>query len=385
MRCVALSYAWIASHIQTEHWIHSAFELGLFCFCCRLHPHGLYIYLASQSDTFSTWSERTATKKMLLLSRPSSSSSIHDAHFLCLQHIVVVVATFAFDSIFYPSAFFRCSCCAGPKPHCVLFRLQIALVVCVSVCFLHEFHSTLAHCTLCVVSTCRKYTSSWLVFTAAAAAFSQYSLFFLPFENNSINIVLCVRWCLLFGSNNGNTSKSWHITDQKLCLKNYKNINEEWKRKRKHVEKKTFSPFRYFLCVCAILNFLPSSFRFAPTRSFVPNYSICSNNNNSNKITLKTFCSTNKKKSKDENHITKMRMASVWNQIGERMRKREKKSVQIHFNEKAANAKRMMSRTFQLNGKIECWWRTNFLLKKEWKKKTARDMEGKNVHTVNTD
>lgn len=134
MRCVALSYACIASHIQTEHWIHSVFELGLLCFCCRLHPHGLYIYLPSQSDTFSTWSERTATKKMLLLSRPSSSSSIHDAHFLCLQHIVVVVvvATFAFDSIFYPSDFFRCSCCAGPKPHCVLFRLQIApsLLVC---------------------------------------------------------------------------------------------------------------------------------------------------------------------------------------------------------------------------------------------------------------
>lgn len=250
MRCVALSYAWIASHIQTEHWIHSAFELGLFCFCCRLHPHGLYIYLASQSDTFSTWSERTATKKMLLLSRPSSSSSIHDAHFLCLQHIVVVVATFAFDSIFYPSAFFRCLCCAGPKPHCVLFRLQIALVVCVSVCFLHEFHSTLAHCTLCVVSTCRKYTSSWLVFTAAAAAFSQYSLFFLPFENNSINIVLCVFDGVYCSVRTTATHRKVDISPTRnFASKTIKISTKNEKGRENMSKKKLFPPFDTF-CVC---------------------------------------------------------------------------------------------------------------------------------------
>lgn len=134
MRCVALSYAWIASHIQTEHWIHSAFELGLFCFCCRLHPHGLYIYLASQSDTFSTWSERTATKKMLLLSRPSSSSSIHDAHFLCLQHIVVVVATFAFDSIFSAFLSFFMLCWTEAALRLVSFT-DCSRRVCVSVFF----------------------------------------------------------------------------------------------------------------------------------------------------------------------------------------------------------------------------------------------------------
>lgn len=77
-------------------------------------------------------------------------------------------------------------------------------------------------------------------------------------------------------------------------------------------------------------------------------------------------------------------MAAVWNQIRERMRKREKKirpdPLQWKGGKREANDVKNIS--------IE---RQNWMLMahelpaKERMKKTAREMEGKNVHTVNTD
>lgn len=339
----------------------------------------IYIFLAKVTHSPLEANERRQ-KKMLLLSRPSSSSSIHDAHFLCLQHIVVVVvvATFAFDSIFYPSDFFRCSCCAGPKPHCVLFRLQIApslLVcshfrrrVCVSVFFAwipYDFSPLYAlrgvHLSEIFFILARFY--------CRRCRLSQCSLFFLPFENNSINIVLCVFDGVYCSVRTTAIHRKVDISPTRNFASKTIKISTKNEKGRENMSKKTFSPFRYFLCVCVqsliffLLLFVLHSLDllFQTIRSAATTIT-------ATKLHWKLSVRRTKKKSKDENHITKMRMASVWNQIGERMRKREKKSVQIHFNEKAANAKRMMSRTFQLNGKIECWWRTNFLLKKEWKK-----------------
>lgn len=70
----------------------------------------------------------------------------------------------------------------------------------------YEFHFPLARRTLLGVHL------SEIVF------FHQWSLFFCR-QNNSINIVLCCSVCLLFISNNGNTSRSWHITDQNFTTK----------------------------------------------------------------------------------------------------------------------------------------------------------------------
>lgn len=145
-----------------------------------------------QSDTYS-WLRSERKKKNSIAIAVELKYSWRS--FLISSHFVFA---FAFDSIFYPSAFYFFSR-TGPKPHCVLFRLQIGLSLlvfyshcpssslCVCVCglFLHEFHFTLVHSVWCPLVG--NIPSSWLFFTAT---FSSLLFIVLPYSSCTSRITL---------------------------------------------------------------------------------------------------------------------------------------------------------------------------------------------------
>lgn len=271
-------------------------------------------YIAQAKATHTSKKRKTPFFFPLLLQHPSSS--IHDAHFLCLRRLFF--SSFAFLIRFFTlqlahSGYFFC-CCSSSFTHVVCVLRWIRIASCFFYRLLRRFFCSILFCwsfslflSMNPVFTLAHRATAWcpLVGNGLRLSFSHslsitfsasYTLFLsLSPPNNYINIVLC---CLLSIVHSVQRQYIEELTYHrpKLCLKTIK-ISARIKRERKKIEKLSLIRYVLFSVMRREETLIPFDFFFR-FRSIVPNYSICciksNKNNNGEKITLKSLTKENR-------------------------------------------------------------------------------------------